>query len=54
MSFEFATATRILFGPGQLKEAAPAARELGTRALVVGGRSSARLAPLLAATISGR
>ena len=47
MQFEFATATRILFGPGKLREAAPAARELGTRALVVAGRSTARIQPLL-------
>ncbi len=35
MRFEFATATRILFGAGTLKEVAPAAREMGRRALVV-------------------
>jgi alcohol dehydrogenase class IV len=42
MKFEFATATRILFGSGTLKEAGPIARSFGTRALLVTGRSSAR------------
>ncbi|MBL69699.1 MAG: alcohol dehydrogenase [Verrucomicrobiales bacterium] len=45
--FEFATATRILFGPGKLAEAAPAMRALGDRALVVTGRTSQRAQPLL-------
>ncbi len=49
MRFEFATANRILFGPGVLKEAGPAARGLGRRALVVTGSDPARAAPLLAA-----
>lgn len=49
MRFEFATATRIIFGAGTLPEAGPAARELGTRALVVTGRSGTRAAALLAA-----
>lgn len=42
MRFEFATATRILFGPGAIKEAAPAAAGMGRRALVVVGRDPAR------------
>lgn len=46
MRFEFATAARILFGPGTLAEAAPAARQMGRRALVVTGRNSARAARL--------
>jgi alcohol dehydrogenase class IV len=37
MRFEFATATRILFGPGVVHEVAPAAREMGGRALLVIG-----------------
>lgn len=45
--FEFATATRIIFGPGTLEEVAPLATELGTRALVVTGGTPARAAPLL-------
>ena len=46
MRFEFATATRIVYGEGVVREVAPAARELGTRALVVTGRSDQRSAPL--------
>ena len=46
MRFEFATATRIVYGEGVVREVAPAARELGTRALVVTGRSEQRSAPL--------
>lgn len=47
MRFEFATATRILFGPGALREVAPYAATLGRRALVVTGRALDRAAPLL-------
>jgi len=47
MRFEFATATRILFGPGALHEVAPLARGTGSRALVVTGRTASRAAPLL-------
>jgi len=47
MRFEFATATRIVFGPGTLREAGPLAQELGRSALVVTGRDTARAAPLL-------
>ncbi|MCX6909304.1 MAG: iron-containing alcohol dehydrogenase [Verrucomicrobia bacterium] len=49
MNFEFATATRILFGPGTLREAGPIAKALGKRALVVTGRTAQRAKPLLAA-----
>ncbi len=49
MRFEFATATRIVFGAGTLREIAPAAREMGARALLVTGRSLERAAPLVAA-----
>lgn len=48
MRFEFATANRILFGPGTLSQAGPAAREMGRRALVTLGLDPARAAPLLA------
>jgi alcohol dehydrogenase class IV len=52
ISFEFATAGRILFGGGRFEQAGRVAREFGTRALVVTGRSADRfdrLAPLLEA-----
>jgi alcohol dehydrogenase class IV len=53
--FEFATATRIIFGAGTLREVGPLAAEMGSRALVVTGSTalrqaqdkSARAAPLL-------
>jgi len=47
MSFEFATAARIIFGAGSLREVAPAARLWGTRALVVTGRGVDRAAGLI-------
>jgi alcohol dehydrogenase class IV len=47
MRFEFATAHRVIFGPGTLREAGPLAAELGHRALVVTGRNPARAQPLL-------
>jgi alcohol dehydrogenase class IV len=40
--FEFASASRILFGPGTLCELGPLARSLGRRALVVTGRAPER------------
>ena len=52
MRLEFATATRILFGPGTLREAGAAAREFGRHAFVVTGRAGRhadRLLDLLAA-----
>ena len=48
MRFEFATATRIIFGPGTLREIGPLAREFGSRALVVTGSSPRRAESLLA------
>ncbi len=42
MPFEFATAARIVFGPGSIRSVAPAARLLGSRALLVTGRSRER------------
>jgi alcohol dehydrogenase class IV len=47
MQFEFATATRILFGPGRLREVPAITGQFGRRALVVTGRNPARAAPLL-------
>jgi alcohol dehydrogenase class IV len=47
MRFEFATATRIIFGAGTLHEVGPLAAEMGSRALVVTGSSPGRAAPLL-------
>lgn len=47
MRFEFATATRILFGPGTLNEVAALASGLGKRAFVVSDGGSDRAAPLL-------
>ena len=38
--FEFATATRIVFGAGKLREVGAIAKESGNRALVVTGKSS--------------
>jgi alcohol dehydrogenase class IV len=48
MRFEFATAGRIIFGPGTQEEFGPIAGELGRRALVVHGSNPARSKPLLA------
>jgi alcohol dehydrogenase class IV len=42
MRFEFATATRIIFGPGVLAEVGQAARSMGRRTLVVTGSSLER------------
>jgi alcohol dehydrogenase class IV len=42
--FEFATAGRIVFGPGTIAELPAAARNLGTRVLVVTGRDDGRWA----------
>jgi alcohol dehydrogenase class IV len=47
MQFEFATAERILFGPGQIEETAPAARRFGKHAMVVVGKTPERAAHLL-------
>jgi alcohol dehydrogenase class IV len=46
MRFEFATAARIIFGPGTAGEVAPAAREMGRRALLVTGRGTERAGAL--------
>lgn len=47
MRFEFATAARILFGAGTLTETAEAASGLGTRALLVVGKSARRATRLI-------
>jgi alcohol dehydrogenase class IV len=46
--FEFATANRIIFGEGTLKETGPLAREFGERALVITGRDPGRAKELIA------
>jgi alcohol dehydrogenase class IV len=47
MKFEFATATRIIFGPGTISEAASLSGTMGKRACVVIGRTARRAEPLL-------
>ena len=47
MRFEFASATRIIFGAGALREISAIARSFGTRSLVVTGRSTGRAQLLL-------
>jgi alcohol dehydrogenase class IV len=47
MRFDFATTTRILFGPGVVGEVAPAAKEMGRRALLVVGCPAENAAMLL-------
>jgi len=47
MKFEFATATRIIFGSGTIQEAAPLAAQMGRRAFVVTGRTIERAEMLL-------
>jgi alcohol dehydrogenase class IV len=46
--FEFATATRIVFGPGKIQALASLARPFGAHALVVTGANSTRAAKALA------
>jgi alcohol dehydrogenase class IV len=51
MNFEFATASRIIFGPGTVRQTGTLAAGFGKQALVVGGASgerAARLSELLA------
>jgi alcohol dehydrogenase class IV len=47
MQFEFATATRIIFGAGTLGETGKIAASMGKRALIVTGKTPERAAPLL-------
>ncbi len=46
MRFDFATVTKIVFGPGSLNESGAAIAAFGKRALVVGGVNVERVAPL--------
>ncbi|HSW40809.1 MAG TPA: iron-containing alcohol dehydrogenase [Acidobacteriota bacterium] len=48
LRFEFATATRIVFGPGVMREAASTAASLGSRALVVTGATPERACGFIA------
>lgn len=48
MLFEFATATRIVFGEGAVRQVTPAAQQMGRRALLVTGKSPDRCKPLCA------
>jgi alcohol dehydrogenase class IV len=50
--FEFATASRILFGEGTLNDVPAAARAFGSRALLVTGASPHRAEPLRAALLA--
>ncbi len=47
MEFEFATAMRIIFGPGKISEVASLAAGIGKRACIVTGRTKERAQPLL-------
>ena len=47
MNFEFATATRIVFGPGSIKQAGSIASSMGRRALVANGCTPEQAEPLL-------
>jgi alcohol dehydrogenase class IV len=47
MKFEFATATRIIFGPGTVRQVGTLAAEMGRRAFVITGRSAERAAPIV-------
>jgi len=49
IGFEFATANRIVFGPGVARQLPKMAREFGSHALFVMGRNQERAAPLLSA-----
>jgi alcohol dehydrogenase class IV len=47
MQFEFATTTRIIFGPGTIEEVPSIVSKMGERAFVVVGRTIKRAQPLL-------
>ena len=47
MKFEFATAQRIVFGPGRVKEIGPFLSSQGARCFVLTGRNTERARPLL-------
>lgn len=48
MTFEFATAARIIFGQGTIGQTAPLVAEMGNKALVITGQNKARSGPLVA------
>ena len=48
MRFEFATAGRIIFGPGTIGEIGDLAADMGRRAFLVTGKTVDRAAPLIA------
>lgn len=52
MNFEFATATRIIFGPGKLTEIGPIAAQFGKRALVVTGKQVERATSLFSQLVT--
>jgi alcohol dehydrogenase class IV len=54
MQFEFATATRIIFGEGTLQQVAPAAKQWGSRVLLVAGHAPERANQLRADLEAGR
>jgi alcohol dehydrogenase class IV len=54
MRFEFATATKIIFGAGTLKELEKLLPQYGTRAFVVTSSKSERAAPLLSLLEAGK
>ncbi|HLH53867.1 MAG TPA: iron-containing alcohol dehydrogenase [Verrucomicrobiae bacterium] len=47
--FDFATATKIVFGTGRLKDLGALAKPLGSRALLVTGRNASRAEPTISA-----
>ncbi len=47
MRFEFATASRIIFGPGVVGDVASLSAEMGKSVCVVTGRTATRAEPLL-------
>jgi len=47
MRFEFATANRIIFGAGKVKEVGAIASQMGQRALIVTGKSTERAQPVI-------
>jgi alcohol dehydrogenase class IV len=47
MRFEFATATRIIFGPGTISEAASLSGNTGKRAFIITGSTNERAEPLI-------
>lgn len=53
MDFEFATAARIVFGAGALKQAGTIAAAMGKRALVANGCTPSQAQPLLAVLAAG-